>query len=76
MQEELSHVGSSCGCDGQTARDSFRVPPSPGRLKAAWQSRGSGGGSRRAGRRHRVMAEMREGESRYFISGKRKREER
>lgn len=28
MQEKLSHVGSSCGCDGQTARDSIRVPPS------------------------------------------------
>lgn len=55
---------------------SASLPASPGRLKAAWQSRGSGGGGRRAGRRHCVMAEMREGESRYFISGKRKREER
>lgn len=51
---------------------SASLPPSPGRLKAAWQSRGSGGGGRRAGRRHRVMAEMREGESRYFISEREK----
>lgn len=63
MQEELSHVGSSCGWDGQTACDSirilFRFTKSAGRLRHRQH--------RQADKQRRVMTGMREGESCYFL---------
>lgn len=75
----------SCGIKLRLRRtDGLRQYPRPsaGRLKAAGKAEAAAVASAQA-RRHRrasgrrcVMQEMREGDSRYFISGKRKREER